>query len=157
MEPPMMKKTILTSLILAACSSTMPGGDGPGTGVPNPEFSSGVVVAGDFNVSGVLSTVRVPTGNVIANAVAGVAGGDPFVRHYDGEIFVINRDSGDNVTVLDDQTLQLVGQYALQPTWADGHHTGFYTFQRLREECPCPEDTAKREGAAGTAKRARLG
>src|SRR5512133_4037138 len=24
--------------------------------------------------------------------------------------------------------LALVGQYALQPTWADGHHTGFYTF-----------------------------
>ena len=33
--------------------------------------------------------------------------------------------------------LQLVGSYALQPTWADGHHTGFYTFQRLRDECPC--------------------
>lgn len=40
--------------------------------------------------------------------------------------------------------LALVGQYALQPTWADGHHTGFYTFERLREECPCPDDTAKR-------------
>ena len=41
--------------------------------------------------------------------------------------------------------LSMVGTYALQPTWADGHHTGFYTFQRLREECPCPEDTARRE------------
>jgi DUF971 family protein len=43
--------------------------------------------------------------------------------------------------------LQLVGQYAVAPTWADGHHTGFYTFQRLREECPCPEDTARRASA----------
>ena len=43
--------------------------------------------------------------------------------------------------------LSLVGQYAVAPTWADGHHTGFYTFQRLREECPCPEDTARREAA----------
>ena len=43
--------------------------------------------------------------------------------------------------------LALVGQYALQPTWADGHHTGFYTFERLRAECPCPEDAARR-GAA---------
>ena len=43
--------------------------------------------------------------------------------------------------------IQLVGSYALQPTWADGHHTGFYTFQRLREECPCPEDTARRAPA----------
>jgi DUF971 family protein len=41
--------------------------------------------------------------------------------------------------------LALVGNYALQPTWADGHHTGFYTFSRLREECPCAEDTARRE------------
>jgi DUF971 family protein len=40
--------------------------------------------------------------------------------------------------------LQLVGQYALAPTWADGHHTGYYTFERLREACPCPEDTARR-------------
>ena len=39
-------------------------------------------------------------------------------------------------------------QYALQPTWADGHHTGFYTFARLREECPCAEDTARRGGSA---------
>ncbi|HEX5466489.1 MAG TPA: DUF971 domain-containing protein [Candidatus Limnocylindrales bacterium] len=40
--------------------------------------------------------------------------------------------------------IQLVGSYALAPTWADGHHTGFYTFERLRAECPCPEDTARR-------------
>jgi len=43
--------------------------------------------------------------------------------------------------------MELVGSYAVAPTWADGHHTGFYTFQRLREERPCPEDTAKRAAA----------
>jgi DUF971 family protein len=43
--------------------------------------------------------------------------------------------------------LALVGQYAVAPTWADGHHTGFYTFERLREECPCPADTARRAEA----------
>lgn len=56
--------------------------------------------------------------------------------------------------------LALVGSYAMQPTWADGHHTGFYTFRRLRDECPCPEDTAHRQGergATGVAQRARLG
>lgn len=41
--------------------------------------------------------------------------------------------------------IALVGQYALAPTWADGHHTGFYTFGLLRESCPCPEDTARRD------------
>ncbi|MBA3778374.1 MAG: DUF971 domain-containing protein [Chloroflexi bacterium] len=50
--------------------------------------------------------------------------------------------------------LQLVGQYAVAPTWADGHHTGYYTFQRLREECPCPADEARRRDAPHEAHRA---
>lgn len=45
--------------------------------------------------------------------------------------------------------LALVGNYALQPTWADGHHTGFYTFARLREECPCPADETRRQEERG--------
>lgn len=49
--------------------------------------------------------------------------------------------------------LQMVGQYAVCPTWADGHHTGFYTFVRLREDCPCAEDTARRTAAPHTAHR----
>jgi DUF971 family protein len=40
--------------------------------------------------------------------------------------------------------IALVGQYALAPTWADGHHTGYYTFALLRDSCPCPEDVARR-------------
>jgi DUF971 family protein len=38
----------------------------------------------------------------------------------------------------------LVGSYALAPTWADGHHTGYYPFALLRERCSCPEDTTRR-------------
>ncbi len=34
--------------------------------------------------------------------------------------------------------LHLVGNYALAPVWADGHDTGYYTFESLRENCPCP-------------------
>ncbi|HLA17558.1 MAG TPA: DUF971 domain-containing protein [Candidatus Limnocylindrales bacterium] len=34
--------------------------------------------------------------------------------------------------------VQLVGNYAIAPSWADGHHTGYYTFVLLREHCPCP-------------------
>jgi DUF971 family protein len=53
-----------------------------------------------------------------------------------------------NPTLSEAQTtltdLQLVGQYALQPTWGDGHHTGYYTFAHLRADCPCPEDTQRR-------------
>jgi len=32
-----------------------------------------------------------------------------------------------------------VGGYALSITWADGHDTGIYSFQKLREMCPCSE------------------
>lgn len=30
-----------------------------------------------------------------------------------------------------------VGAYAIQFTWSDGHSTGLYTFEYLRERCPC--------------------
>ena len=32
--------------------------------------------------------------------------------------------------------VQLVGRYALQFTWSDGHSTGIYSFTTLREICP---------------------
>lgn len=32
-----------------------------------------------------------------------------------------------------------VGNYALQFGWSDGHNTGIYTFEYLRQLCPCPE------------------
>jgi prepilin-type processing-associated H-X9-DG protein len=44
--------------------------------------------------------------------------------------------------------VRLVGQYALQPIWADGHATGYYAFRMLREQCGCAEDTARRVSAA---------
>ena len=34
--------------------------------------------------------------------------------------------------------LELVGRYAIQFTWSDGHSTGIYSFETLREICPCP-------------------
>ena len=40
--------------------------------------------------------------------------------------------------------IQLVGNYAVAPHWADGHHTGYYTFALLRERCPCADCTAAR-------------
>jgi len=32
-----------------------------------------------------------------------------------------------------------VGNYALSFTWSDGHSTGIYTFDFLRQICPCRE------------------
>ena len=47
----------------------------------------------------------------------------------------------DQVRLVD---IALVGQYAVAPTWGDGHHTGFYTFTTLREMCPCEACSADR-------------
>ncbi|MGZ6266892.1 MAG: gamma-butyrobetaine hydroxylase-like domain-containing protein [Candidatus Limnocylindrales bacterium] len=41
---------------------------------------------------------------------------------------------------------RLVGQYAIAVTWADGHDTGYYTYESLRENCRCPACTTARAG-----------
>lgn len=35
--------------------------------------------------------------------------------------------------------IRYVGRYALAFDWSDGHSTGIYTFEQLREVCPCGE------------------
>ncbi len=35
------------------------------------------------------------------------------------------------------RNVEHVGQYALQVMWNDGHDTGIYSFDYLREICPC--------------------
>lgn len=44
------------------------------------------------------------------------------------------------------EEVALVGRYAIRIRWSDGHATGIYTFQRLREWCPCTQCTG---GASG--------
>ena len=41
---------------------------------------------------------------------------------------------------------ELVGRYALQIFWNDGHSTGIYSFDHLRELCPCKECAGKEAG-----------
>ncbi|MGH9435039.1 MAG: gamma-butyrobetaine hydroxylase-like domain-containing protein [Terriglobia bacterium] len=41
---------------------------------------------------------------------------------------------------------ELVGRYALQIFWSDGHSAGIYTFPYLRELCPCAECVQADEG-----------
>ena len=41
--------------------------------------------------------------------------------------------------------LALVGNYAIQPTWGDGHDSGFHSFMLLREQCPCAECARDRD------------
>jgi DUF971 family protein len=53
-----------------------------------------------------------------------------------------------NPTLSEAQTrlvdIALVGSYAVAPSWADGHHTGYYTYALLRDRCPCRECEARR-------------
>jgi DUF971 family protein len=64
-------------------------------------------------------------------------------------------DSGPTLTSLQTTLVdvRLVGSYAIQPIWGDGHSTGYYSFLSLRERCPCPGCTAQRtdgrEGGPG--------
>jgi DUF971 family protein len=46
--------------------------------------------------------------------------------------------------VPDLRSIEPVGRYALRPVWRDGHDTGLFTYEYLRELCPCPECTSRR-------------
>ncbi|MCE9580070.1 MAG: hypothetical protein K8W52_43545 [Deltaproteobacteria bacterium] len=101
-----MKRLALSLLFVAACgdNAIAPTPESPDAAIPGtPDAMPGataVIVAGDFASTGVLSTIKMPSLAVTPNAVAGVAGGDPFVRQYGDELFIINRSTGDNITIL---------------------------------------------------------
>ncbi len=43
--------------------------------------------------------------------------------------------------------IEVVGAYALHFTWSDGHSTGIYSYDYLREICGCEDCRAPREFA----------
>jgi DUF971 family protein len=43
--------------------------------------------------------------------------------------------------------MHLIGSYAVAPVWADGHDTGYYTFEALRANCGCDICAAQRAAA----------
>ena len=48
--------------------------------------------------------------------------------------------------------MALVGSYAVQATWGDGHDSGFHTYMLLRDNCPCDvceRDRARRAADSG--------
>ena len=44
------------------------------------------------------------------------------------------------------ENLSPVGNYALQLHWSDGHATGIYTWEYLRQACPCPVCLPEEDG-----------
>ena len=102
-------------LLAAACGDNLTPLEPDAALPPDAELpgnSMAAAVSGDFNVTGVFSTMDVVTKVATPNALAGVAGGDPYLRRYGDELFIINRDRGENVTVLGGRPLALVDQFA---------------------------------------------
>ncbi len=99
--------------LCAACGDDEPMED-PDAGV-EPDASPlpsavAFAVAGDYQATGVASTVDIPELTVQQNVIAGVAGEDPVVRYADGRIYVINRFGTDNITILDAESMSFVSQ-----------------------------------------------
>ena len=42
------------------------------------------------------------------------------------------------------KNIELMGNYAIQIWWSDGHETGIFNFRDLRAKCPCAECEAIR-------------
>jgi DUF971 family protein len=51
------------------------------------------------------------------------------------------------VKPLKPERADLVGRYALQVFWNDGHSSGIYSFDYLRSLCPCPQCEVSRQAA----------
>src|SRR4051812_5023508 len=101
--------TLGLTLDLAACGDNpAPAADAPPAATP----PRAIVVAGDFKAGqpGILSTLDPATREVKVGVGPALAvGNDPYLRHFGGELFIINRGEN-NITILDDQTLQLKEQ-----------------------------------------------
>ncbi|HEX2688423.1 MAG TPA: hypothetical protein VHN14_17455 [Kofleriaceae bacterium] len=97
-------------LALAACGDNRGAPDALVDAAAGPRA---VIVAGDFNDShpGVLSTLDPAARTVMTNVGPALAvGGNPILRHFGHELFIINSNGGNNITILDDQMLRLKEQ-----------------------------------------------
>lgn len=109
-------RRVIPLLFLFACgdngnkvtpdASDHPMTDGGHTVVPRV-----LAVGADFQSgTGTLSKVEVDNLEVTQNVRAGAASGDPVIRYFGNEVFIVNRFGFNNVTILNAKTLQLVDQ-----------------------------------------------
>ncbi len=94
--------------VLAAC------GDG-GDSTDIPVQNRAVLVAGDFTPGspGVMSALDLDVMEIDQRvAPTGAVGSDPVIRRFGSELFVVNRADGNNITILDAITFELVEQLA---------------------------------------------
>jgi len=108
-----MKCFAFALVLLAACGDNLdpPQFDAaPDSNGDTVEYPRAVVVAGDFQSTGILSVFdtesKTSSNNVAPEAAVGA---DPVLRKFGDELFVINRIEN-NVTILDAKTFELVEQ-----------------------------------------------
>jgi hypothetical protein len=107
---------ILMTAAIAACGDNheaSPDGSVDPTADAAPLPPRAVIVAGDFvpGHPGVMSALDMTTKTVAMNvAPAGAIGEDPVLRHQGNELLVVNRASGNNVTILKNSDYSLVQQ-----------------------------------------------
>lgn len=97
---------------LAACGDNLAG---PADAAPDAAgiADRAVIAAGDFmpGAGGVLSALSFDPLRVARRvAPSGAIGGDPVVRRAGGELYVVNRADGNNVTILDEVTFAVKAQ-----------------------------------------------
>jgi hypothetical protein len=116
-----MNRLLIACLVIfAACGDNKkplaPDGGGSNVApIDAPSTPRAIVVApsADFSTPpGIMSELDVASQRVTQNLFAGVVGADPYLREYNGMLYVINRDTGDNITIVDATTLQYVTQIA---------------------------------------------
>lgn len=85
-------------------------------------------------------TCRYPVGplRVVCPCAECRGGHEKMGRHYDPEN-LLDLVPAQTYTV---EKVELVGNYALQFFWDDGHHTGIYTWDYLYRLCPAEEKNA---------------
>lgn len=106
-----MRPNLSLSLSFCLVGAAAAGCGDDGGGPPAPSPITGFAVSGDFATTGVFSTIDVEGGTVFPNRLGGVAGGDPVLRDFGDELFIVNRDRGENVTVIGLSAIALAEQY----------------------------------------------
>ena len=107
-----MTRSAFFLVLLAACGDNRPGTPAttPDAGPARPRA---VIVSGTFipGEAGVMSALGFdPLAVEPRVAPNGAVGSDPMLRHIDGELFVVNRADGNNVTILDAATFAVKEQ-----------------------------------------------
>src|SRR5205085_1469843 len=111
-----MTRMLLLATLLAACGDNgkAPPMSPDGSQDTTPAAPRAVVVAGDFvspGFAGVMSSLDITTMTMTTNvAPAGAIGSDPVLRKLGNELFVVNRFGGNNVTILDANSLTVKEQ-----------------------------------------------